>query len=243
VLFAGMMQYDGDLLVPRRFLVSPPAIARTLGEYLAHNGLRQLAISETQKYGHVTYFWNGNRSGYIDAASESYVEIPSDVRPFEERPWMKAAEITDRVLDELAANRWDHVRLNYANGDMVGHTGVLDAAVLAVEAVDLQLGRLIPAIARLGGALVVTADHGNADEMYELDPKTGEAQRDAAGAPRPRTAHSLNRVPFHVYAPGTGLRIRGDRGSAGLANVAATILQLMGRRAPPDYDESLLADE
>ncbi|HEY5658964.1 MAG TPA: 2,3-bisphosphoglycerate-independent phosphoglycerate mutase, partial [Myxococcota bacterium] len=138
--FAGMMQYDGDLLVPKKFLVSPPAIDRTLGEYLAHNGETQLAISETQKFGHVTYFWNGNRSGYIDRALECYVEIPSDQRPFDERPWMKAAEITDRLLDELRGGRFRHARLNYANGDMVGHTGNLDASVVAVEAVDLQLG-------------------------------------------------------------------------------------------------------
>jgi 2,3-bisphosphoglycerate-independent phosphoglycerate mutase len=242
VLFAGMMQYDGDLKVPAKFLVSPPAIDRTLGEYLAHNGARQLAISETQKYGHVTYFWNGNRSGYVDEASESYVEIPSDLRPFEERPWMKAAEITDRVIDELARGSWNHVRLNYANGDMVGHTGVFESAVLAVEAVDLQLGRLLPAVARLAGALVVTADHGNADEMLELDPATGEILRDASGAPRPRTSHSLNRVPFHVYAPGIELRLRSDLASAGLANVAATVLQLMGWSAPADYAPSLLAD-
>jgi len=242
VLFAGMMQYDGDLRVPRKFLVSPPEIERTLGEYLARNGLRQLALSETQKYGHVTYFWNGNRSGYIDTASERYVEIPSDLRPFEERPWMKAAEITDRLLDELAAARWDHVRLNYANGDMVGHTGVRDAAVLAVEAVDLQLGRLIPAIARLQGALIVTADHGNADEMIELDSKTGEPVLDASGAPRVRTSHSLNRVPFHVYAPGAQLRLRSDLAAPGLANVGATVLQLLGRSAPPDYEPSLLTE-
>jgi 2,3-bisphosphoglycerate-independent phosphoglycerate mutase len=241
-LFAGMMQYDGDLHVPSQFLVSPPEIERTLGEYLAGNGVRQLAISETQKYGHVTYFWNGNRSGYIDPGSERYVEIPSDPRPFEERPWMKAAEITDRLLDELGAARWDHVRLNYANGDMVGHTGVLDATVLAVEAVDLQLGRLIPAIARLEGALLVTADHGNADEMIELDPKTGDPVLDASGAARARTSHSLNRVPFHVFAPGAKLRLRADLAAPGLANVAATVLHLLGRSAPPDYEPSLLAD-
>jgi 2,3-bisphosphoglycerate-independent phosphoglycerate mutase len=240
-LFAGMMQYDGDLLVPRRYLVSPPAIDRTLGEYLARNGVRQLAISETQKFGHVTYFWNGNRSGYIDPESELYVEIPSDRRPFEERPWMKAAEITDRVIDELAAGRWNHVRLNYANGDMVGHTGVRDAAVLAVEAVDLQLARLLPAIERLGGALIATADHGNADEMYELDAR-GEPRVGPDGQPRPKTSHTLNRVPFHVYAPKNRLRMRTDLARPGLANVAATVLHLMGWRAPDDYAPSLLAD-
>jgi 2,3-bisphosphoglycerate-independent phosphoglycerate mutase len=235
-----MMQYDGDLRVPRLYLVDPPAIDRTLGEYLVRNGVTQLALSETQKFGHVTYFWNGNRSGYIDASRERYLEIPSDVLPFEERPWMKAAEITDALLGELASGRWRHLRLNYANGDMVGHTGHRDAAVLAVEAVDLQLGRLLPVIEKLQGALIVTADHGNADEMFELDPRTGEIQRDPAGAPRAKTSHTLNPVPFHVYAPGARLRIDPGVARPGLAHVAATVLRLLGLRAPDDYAPALV---
>jgi 2,3-bisphosphoglycerate-independent phosphoglycerate mutase len=240
VLFAGMMQYDGDLLVPKNFLVTPPAIDRTLGEYLVHNGARQLAISETQKFGHVTYFWNGNRSGYIDEKQELYLEVPSDRLPFQERPWMKCAEITDRLLEELASGRYRHARLNYANGDMVGHTGDFEASVLAVEAVDLQIGRLVHAIDRLGGALIVTADHGNADEMFERDAKTGARKLDAQGRALVKTSHSLNRVPFHVYAPGADLALAADVRSPGLANVAATALTLMGWQAPDDYAPSPL---
>jgi len=240
VAFAGIMEYDGDLKVPKRYLVEPPAIDRTLGEHLARNGVSQLAISETQKYGHVTYFWNGNRSGSFDADSERYIEVPSDNLPYEERPWMKAVEITDRLLAELATGKFRHARLNYANGDMVGHTGDREASVVAVEAVDLQLGRLLPAIRQLGGALVVTADHGNADEMFELD-RNGEPKRDAEGRPRTRTSHTLNPVPFHVYAPGHDLRVRNSQ-DAGLANVAATLLQLLGFAAPDGYRPSLLED-
>jgi 2,3-bisphosphoglycerate-independent phosphoglycerate mutase len=240
-LYAGMMQYDGDLLIPQRYLVTPPAIDHTLGEYLARNGRTQLAISETQKYGHVTYFWNGNRSGQFDDERELYVEIPSDTLPFEQRPWMKAAEITDRVLEELARGQHDHVRLNYANGDMVGHTGHRDASILAVGAVDLQLGRLRSAIEKLEGALIVTADHGNADGMFELDPRTGEPECDAEGRPRSKTSHTLNPVPLHIFAPGHELRLRKDLQAAGLANIAATVLHLMGYRAPADYAPSLLA--
>jgi 2,3-bisphosphoglycerate-independent phosphoglycerate mutase len=242
VAFAGMMQYDGDLLVPEKFLVSPPAIDRTLSEYLAHNGEHQLAISETQKFGHVTYFWNGNRSGYIDPQRESYVEIPSDKRPFDERPWMKAAEITDRLLDELRGGRFRHARLNYANGDMVGHSGDREASIVAVEAVDLQLGRLLPSIAALEGAVIVTADHGNCDEMFERDAKTGKPKLDARGEPRIKTSHSLNRVPFYVYAPGAELRLGPAAADAAPANLAATLLHLMGYAAPDDYAPSLLAD-
>lgn len=242
VLYAGMMQYDGDLLLPSRFLVAPPTIDRTLGEYLARNGLAQLAISETQKFGHVTYFWNGNRSGRFDDALETYIEIPSDTLPFEERPWMRAAEITDRLIAELLTGKYRHARVNYANGDMVGHTGHLDAAVQAVEAVDLQIARLLPVIERLHGALIVTADHGNADCMFEIDAKTGEPERDASGRLAAKTSHTLNPVPLHIYAPTHTLRLAPGLRSPGLAHVAATVLQLMGLRAPDDYAPSLLAD-
>jgi len=241
VAFAGMMQYDGDLEVPANFLVSPPEIDQTLGEYLVRNQQAQLAISETQKYGHVTYFWNGNRSGHFDESQETYVEIPSDTLPFHERPWMKCAEITDRLLAELASGRYRHARLNYANGDMVGHTGDRDASVLAVEAVDLQIGRLMSAVARMRGALVITADHGNCDEMFEIDKKQQLPLLDAAGHPLPKTSHSLNRVPLHIYAPGQEVHLDAANEDVGLGNLAATLLQLMGYAAPSDYAPSLLA--
>jgi 2,3-bisphosphoglycerate-independent phosphoglycerate mutase len=221
--------------------VSPPAIERTLGEYLVHNQVRQLAISETQKFGHVTYFWNGNRSGYIDESRELYVEIPSDKLPYEERPWMKAAEITDRLVAEIEGGDFRHARVNYANGDMVGHTGDREAAIVAVECVDIQIGRLLRAVERRRGALVVTADHGNADEMFELDPKTGEPARDERGAIRVRTSHSLNAVPCYLYAPGHPLALADAKSPPGLANLAATLLQLLGLEAPEDYAASLLA--
>jgi 2,3-bisphosphoglycerate-independent phosphoglycerate mutase len=239
VLFAGMMEYDGDLHVPKHYLVVPPAIDHTLGEYLARNRLTQLAVSETQKFGHVTYFWNGNRSGMFDAAYEKYVEVPSDRVPFEQRPWMKAAEITDVLIDQLSTGGVRHARLNYANGDMVGHTGHREAAVVAVETVDLCLGRLIPVIARLRGALIVTADHGNCDEMYELD-KTNNIVLDAAGRPCAKTSHTLNRVPLHVYAPTCNLRIDHSIARPTLANIAATTLQLLGYQAPTDFEPGLL---
>ena len=239
VVFAGMMQYDGDLKIPKRFLVAPPEIERTLGEYLVHNDVHQLAISETQKFGHVTYFWNGNRSGMIDPARELYVEIPSDTLPFEERPWMKAAEITDRLIAELRTGRFRHGRLNYANGDMVGHTGDRDASVIAVEAVDLQLGRLLPVIAALRGALIVTADHGNCDDMFERG-RDGAILCDDEGMPKPKTSHTLNRVPFYVYAPGAPMTLSPRVAAPGLANLAATVLQLLGLAAPEGYAPSLL---
>ena len=242
VLYAGMMQYDGDLQVPSRFLVDPPEIDRTLGEYLARNAVPQLAISETQKFGHVTYFWNGNRSGRFDDQLETYIEIPSDVVPFEQRPEMKALEITDRLITEIETGRYRHARVNYANGDMVGHTGHLDAAVKAVEIVDEQIGRLLPLVEKWQGALVVTADHGNADCMFEVDEKTGTARTDEQGKIAVKTSHTLNPVPFYLHAPGQKLALTAEALGAPLAHVSATVLHLLGLRAPEDYAASLIED-
>ena len=234
VRLAGLMQYDGDTNLPPRFLVEPPAIERTISEYLAAAGVTQLATAETQKYGHVTYFWNGNRSGAFEPELEEYIEVRSDAVPFEQRPWMKVAEVTDAMLDALLREvPPDFLRLNFANGDMVGHTGHLDATVVAVEAVDLQLARLLKAIERVGGVALVTADHGNADQMFQLDKKTGGYKDE------PLTSHTLNPVPLYLFDPvgGRGLR---QLDGAGLANVAATILELLGFAAPQDYEASLI---
>ncbi|MBI2378030.1 MAG: hypothetical protein HYV07_28775 [Deltaproteobacteria bacterium] len=240
VLYAGMMQYDGDYKIPRRFLVDPPAIQRTMGEYLARAGVRQLAISETQKFGHVTYFWNGNRGAKFDEKVETWIEIPSDRVPFEQRPWMKAAEITDAVIEAIERGEHRFIRLNYANGDMVGHTGARESAVLAVQVVDLQLGRLEEAVKSADGLLIVTADHGNADEMWQRDPKTKDWKRDATGRIEPKTSHTLNPVPFVLFDPRSAFTLRSDLDRPGLANVAATVLELLGFAPPPGYEPSLL---
>ncbi len=235
-----MMQYDGDTKLPPRFLVEPPTIDRTLGEYLARNGVSQYAISETQKFGHVTYFWNGNRSGKFDEASETYVEIPSDIVPFEQRPWMKCAEITDALIAAVRSGQYQYLRVNYANGDMVGHTGNFEAAVTAMQGLDLQLARLIPVILEKNGIAIITADHGNADEMYELD-KKGNVIRNTEGRTKAKTSHTLNPVPFVLISrENPGYRLRNDLTAPGLSNAAATILNLLGFEAPQDYDPSLI---
>ena len=238
VFFAGMMEYDGDRHIPAQYLVAPPAIDRTVGEYLAAAGLRTFAVSETQKYGHVTFFFNGNRSGYLDETLERYVEVPSDVLPFDEAPAMKASEIVDAAVDAIAAGHWDHVRLNIANGDMVGHTGNLSATIEAVEVVDTQLGRLIEATRAAGGILLVTADHGNADEMWMR--KKGQVVHDGSGSPLPRTSHTLARVPFVLFAPGGDLTVRSDLSDPGIASVGTTLLELCGLSAPADYEPGLV---
>ncbi len=242
VLYAGMMQYDGDLKIPRRYLVAPPAISRTMGEYLARAGTRQLAVSETQKFGHVTYFFNGNRSGKFDERLEEYIEVPSDIVPFEERPWMQAAQITDKVVAAIHENKFPFIRLNYPNGDMVGHTGVFQAAQLAVEAVDLCIGRLMRSVEARRGILVVSADHGNADDMLEHDARSGAVKLDpVSGKPKVKTAHSLNPVPLFIYDPGQTLPLAlTPRSDLGISSLAATCLVLLGFIPPADYDPSIV---
>jgi 2,3-bisphosphoglycerate-independent phosphoglycerate mutase len=243
VVFAGMMQYDGDLKIPQKFLVFPPKIERTVSEYLADSGVKQYAVSETQKFGHVTYFWNGNRTEKFNAEMETYFEVPSDRVEFNERPWMKAAEITDKVIEIIESGDFDFIRLNYPNGDMVGHTGDLEAAVIAAETVDLSLKRLLEAVAKTGGIAFITADHGNLDEMFELDAKTGSFQRDGeTGKLKNKTSHTLNPVPAIIYDPQFGGEYELDPlvKKPGLGNVAATLLNLLGYNAPEDYLPSLI---
>ena len=190
------------------------------------------AISETQKYGHITYFWNGNRSGYIDESLETYVEIPSDKIEFDRAPKMKAMEIKDRVIKLLHEDGYRFGRLTFANGDMVGHTGVVEAAIIAVETVDRCIGELIEVIKSMEGIAVVTADHGNADVMFT---------RDKGGEKKVRTAHSLNPVPFAIYDPEyQGEYEMDDLERPGLSNVASTLLNLLGFEKPEDYDPSLI---
>lgn len=228
VVYAGMLQYDGDLHMPEKYLVSPPEIKDTLSELLVSKGMTQFAVSETQKYGHVTYFWNGNRSEKFSEELETYLEIPSDRVSFDERPWMKSAEVTDAVIDAMNSGKYDFIRCNYPNGDMVGHTGSLDATIVAVEAVDLGLARVLKAADECGMTVLITADHGNADEMLEKN-KKGEIQT--------RTAHSLNAVPFIIYSKNS-YEIKD--GKFGLANVAPTVASILGVAPYDSWEESMI---
>ena len=242
VMYAGMLEYDGDLHIPHKYLVNPPEITNTMSEYLANTGVSQLAISETQKYGHVTYFWNGNKSGKFSEELETYIEIPSDVVPFEQRPWMKCAEITDKLIECLESGNYKYLRVNFPNGDMVGHTGSLLATRCSMEALDLQLARILAVVDKLGGVALITADHGNADEMLEMDKKTGAPKLNKKGEMTPKTSHTLNRVPCIIYDNVTkdAYTVKADNGQFGLSNVAATMVNLMGYKAPDMWDESVI---
>ena len=241
VCFAGMLEYDGDKHIPSRYLVAPPVIEHTMGEYLSEAGVSQLAVSETQKFGHVTYFWNGNRSGAFNDDFETYVEVTSDIIPFDQAPRMKADEITDVVIEALRSGEYRHIRANLANGDMVGHTGDFDATVLAMEAVDECIARLLPEVDKAGGVLVVTADHGNAEEMYELD-KQGEPKRNEDGSYKSRTSHTLNPVPLLYYDNQTNgaVTVKPDT-EFQLANLTSTIVNLLGYEEPSMWEPGVLA--
>ncbi len=242
VIYAGMLEYDGDLHIPSRYLVSPPEISNTLTEYLVSAGVNMLAISETQKYGHVTYFWNGNKSGKFSEELETYIEIPSDVVPFEQRPWMKCAEITDKLIECLRSGEYKYLRVNFPNGDMVGHTGSFLATQCSMEALDLQLARILKVVDELHGVALITADHGNADEMYELDKKTKAPKANKDGSFKAKTSHTLNPVPFIVYDNFNSDRytLKEGRADFGLSNVAATTVNMLGYEVPAIWDESMI---
>ena len=232
LFFCGMLQYDGDLNVPQNYLLNPPSIDRTMLEFMCAEKLKTFAVSETQKFGHVTYFWNGNRSGKFDDDLETWVEIPSDDIEFSRAPDMKAQEITEATIKLIRCGDYRFGRINFANGDMVGHSGNIEATVRAMETVDACIGRLLEVVSECRGTVLVTADHGNADEMF--------VEKD--GKRITRTAHSLNPVMFALHDP------HHDRAYAmakidnpGLANVAATVFNLLGYRAPEDYLPSLIA--
>jgi len=228
VKFAGMLQYDGDLNIPEKYLVQPPVITNTLTEVLCEAGVREFACSETQKYGHVTYFWNGNRSGKVSEELEDYLEIPSDVIPFEQAPAMKCKEVTAAMIEAMESGKYQFLRCNYPNGDMVGHTGVMDAVVTSMEALDACLAQMLACADKCGYTVLLTADHGNADQMTETK----------KGKTAVRTAHSLNPVPFIIYDKDNDWTIA--EGQYGLANVAPTVVKMMGLTAPQCWEDSII---
>lgn len=230
VNYLGLLEYDDAEHIPENYLVPPPDIKDTLSDYCCANGISQFAIAETHKYGHVTYFWNGNRTGYVCADQEAYIEIksePSEMIP--KNPVMKADEVCAETMRILETLKYDFVRVNFANGDMVGHTGLMDATITAVKKVDECVGKLVELNKRLNGITVITADHGNSDEMKNKDGS-------------PKTAHTLNPVPFYIIDKNWDGEyvLKTDVEEPGLSNIASTVLNLLGLEKPETYRESLI---
>ncbi len=226
VYYAGMLQYDSEVQIPKHFITEPPHITNTLTEQLIKYNINEYAVSETQKYGHVTYFWNGNKIDKFNDALETYDKVDSDVIPFDQAPAMKANEITDRFIDAIKSNKYQFLRCNFPNGDMVGHTGNYDATVKAMEAVDYNIGRIMNAVDETNSILIVLADHGNAEEMI-----------DDKGAVK--TSHTTNPVPFIIYGNNID-NIKFKQGDFGLANLASTITDLLNIESNPVWKESMI---
>lgn len=248
--YAGIMEYDGDGGIPTKFLVAPPSISRTVPEYVVRNGMTRYSISETQKYGHVTYFLNGNRASKFDSDKELYTCIPSYLARENTRPWMRCAEITDAAIKELDDFNPDFIVMNYPGGDMCGHCGVTNATRIGVECIDLSIARIIPEIIARGGTVIVTADHGNCEQMAELDKKTGEPKKGKEPEGwKPHTSHTTQKVPCFVVGSGVNkfaidtTARWGDNpecDSAGLVNIGSTVLNLLGLKEPEDYLPGIL---
>lgn len=220
IYFAGLSEYDSDRHLPKNHLVPPLKIANTLNQFLASKQISQLAISETVKFGHITYYFNGN--SYTKAKNEKHLELPSDQVPFNQRPWMQSAQIADQVIANL--EKFDFIRVNFPGGDMVGHFAELEPTILALEAIDLQLARIAKEVDRLGGAMIITSDHGNAEELI-----------DSHG--NPKTSHTTNPVPCIFYDNTLNAKHRAISRlkKPGLANLAATIAVMLGAT---DYPSS-----
>jgi 2,3-bisphosphoglycerate-independent phosphoglycerate mutase len=212
--YAGMSEYDASLALAVAY--PKPQIAESFGEVIARAGRKQFRCAETEKYAHVTYFFNGGREEPFEGEDRALVPSPRDVKTYDEKPEMSAPKVASNVVEAVKSGRYDFVLVNFANPDMVGHTGMLDAAVSAVEEVDRDVGAIAEAVRAAGGALIVTADHGNCEQM-----------KDAEG--NPHTAHTLNRVPF-IYVNDGDKSATLEPGR--ICDVAPTMLELLGLPKP-----------
>jgi 2,3-bisphosphoglycerate-independent phosphoglycerate mutase len=224
--YACMTTYDGSLGLPIAF--PKETYANILPEILSKAGLKQFRCAETEKYAHVTYFFNGGREEPFDGEDRKMLASPKDVATYDQKPEMSARAVADAVEHAILGGQYDFVLVNFANPDMIGHTGMLDAAIRAVEVVDEGVGKIVAATRKMGGAVMITADHGNCELMK--DPATGQ----------PHTSHTLNPVPF-VYVNEADPKAT-VRDGGRLCDVAPTILELVGLPLPTEMSgHSLLA--
>jgi 2,3-bisphosphoglycerate-independent phosphoglycerate mutase len=230
--YYGMLIYDNDQGIPKKALCPNPDIKNVLSEFMIASGVKMYAVSETHKYGHVTFFWNGNRSGYLNESMEKYEEVPSDPATPEQisaAPAMKCVEITDKLVAALGENAHKFYRINYANPDMCGHTGLIEETTQSIVTMDAQVKRVVDATLEKNGAVMIMADHGNCEVM--IDKKGGIV-----------TSHTTNPVPFLVIDPSNSFKVdvKGIKRPA-LTNVAATVCSMLGFEAPAMYERTMAA--
>lgn len=241
VYYAGMVEYDQERHIPEHTMVEPVQIKNTLADFLVQNGISRFVISESIKFGHVTFYLNGNKVGKFSDELEEYVNIPGKPGEVWRFPWMKSDEITDVLVDKIANSSFGSCLVNFPNGDMVGHTSNFDAAVLAMESVDLAMGRIMQSVDEAGGVLLITADHGNVEELYYLDENGRTILED--GKPKLKTSHTTNPVPFIIYDNTENrdkYRIKPQNNDFGLANIAATVANFHGLIPPEVWYEPLI---
>ena len=228
-VFAGVLQYDSEEGLPGNFLCAPPVIQNGLTEWLVAHGVRQYSVTETVKFGHLTYFFNGNRAAPFDANLETWKEFKSDVlhNMYNRAPKMQAEKICADAVKAIAGKKFDFIKMNFPNPDMVGHTADFEATVIACKTVDECLGRLITACKDAGANLIITADHGNAELMLSADNK-------------PNSNHTNNLVPFILIQNDGQKAFKIKDGKFGLTNIAASICLLLGIKPSPHFNEAII---
>jgi 2,3-bisphosphoglycerate-independent phosphoglycerate mutase len=228
VYFAGVAVYNEDLHVPEHVLVESPSFKNPLAFQLAKQGVRQYAISETAKFGHITYYFNGNSHQVPEGEVEE--EVKSYTEPYNTRPWMRSAEITDKLVEAIESGKYDFLRVNYPGGDMVGHFGEVEPTITAMEAIDISIKRIIEAVNKLGGVTVITADHGNAEELMEDG--------------KPKTSHTTNLVPcIIVDDTENAQKYQLAQGDFGLANISSTIAMLLNKEPDAEWLPAIIEEK
>jgi len=227
-MFVGLMEYDSELGIPEMYLCPPPNIENTLSHWLCEKNVRQLTVAETVKYGHITYFFNGNRGKPICDKLEKWIEIDGHKvgAAYDTVPQMRAKEITETVIDAIKSNKYDFIKFNLANPDMVGHTGNMEATVIACKTVDEYIGKMIELCKKEKINFIISSDHGNAEEMLDKNNQPG-------------TTHTANLVPL-IVMPFAGNNYKIKEGTFGLTNIAATVCELLGVEVSPHFNEGII---
>ena len=240
VRYVGLVKYDQGRSMPEHTLVDLDTAKSTLAELEIRNGIKRFVISESIKFGHVTFYFNGGKEGKFSDEMEEYVDLPNKIGKPWQFPWMKSDEITDILVEKISSGKFDSIVVNYPNGDMVGHEARVESSIVAVEAVDIALSRILQAVDEAGGVALITADHGNVEETFYLDDE-GEPKLDEDGHPIRKTSHTSNPVPFIIYDNTENKdKYQLKQGSFGLSNIAATVAMLHGLEPDEGWQESLI---